>query len=99
MKKIAILKVYDTYDSSIDMTKLVTQGISEWTETSEEDFKILKDYVNKNQYQKDGSLLFLVERVDANEDYVQATVPELLRLSRLEQEKKLKDISGFDQLK
>lgn len=47
MKKVALIEVTNIIYDSYAVTDEVINAISEWQEVSDEDYKLLKDYVNR----------------------------------------------------
>lgn len=84
MPLIAILKSKRT--DYYDDTSKIIESISEWTEVTTEELKLLKQYFTMHDYE-------IIERVDTKPEFVVNSVKKAVEHARLEKEKqdKLKE--------
>lgn len=78
-KKIAIIKEYNHYDN--DYNEKLINSISDWSEVSDEEYKMLVSYQIKGNYT-------LIERIDSPE-FIKKTVGDYLEWASAEEKRKM----------
>lgn len=86
MRKIAIIKSKEILHWD-DFTK-IADSITDWSEVSEEDFRLLQKASNRYTYSDKHFLI--IERVNEEPNFILKTIEEYLIFEKNEEEKRLK---------